>query len=279
MKTCIFILFSLLSSVFADSLYLSNNNVVKGTIISMDGNVVKIETTNGILEVDKKSIVRGEFFGDGNELSGNLVIEFQFEGSIKDSSGSGYPVKTKSIPYTTGVLNNENSAIESKGTGQYFYIENSKTISSIEEFTIAMNILPTNTSENSFLVSNWENTFENFKAEGRFSLSIYKSSLAFFVVDTNGYYHTLGATDVINLNKWNSIAIRFSAGELSIYVNGTTVAQNSIKAETLLKGEWPIYFLTAKYGKDFKKYNFNGKLDNFKMFDSILSDNELDLLY
>ena len=42
---------------------------------------------------------------------------------------------------------------------------------------------------------------------------------------------------------------------MSIYLNGQTVAENNISSETLMKGDWPIYFLTAKYGNDFKKYN------------------------
>ncbi len=279
MKTLsILILFTVGGLITADTLYLSNNNVVKGTIIGLDEKIVKIETLNGTLEVEKSKIVRGEFFGEGDELSGNLVLEFLFDGKIKDSSGSGYPVKTKSIPYVTGIHGEESSAIHSKGEGQYFYIENSKTISDIESFTIAMNFFPEDTSSTSFLVSNWENTFD-LKAEGRFSLSVYNKNLYFFVVDSSGYYHSLGAKNILNLKEWNSIAVRFSAGEMSIYVNGKTVAENTIKSDELLKGNWPLYIMTAKYGSDFKKYNSKGMLDNFKMFDSSLSDNELNLLY
>lgn len=280
MKTLsILILFFVPVLLFSDTLYLSNSNVVKGTIKSIDDDGIKIETADGLLEVSRSKIVRGEFFGDGDELSGDLVLEFLFDGKIKDSSGNSYPVKSKSIPYTLGINGDESGAIESKGNGEYFYIESSESISKIEEFTIAMNFFPEDTSSNTFLISNWENTFENYKAEGRFSLSVLNESIVFYVVDSNGYYQSLVAKDVLKLKEWNSVAISFSTGEMSIFVNGETVARNTISEDSLLKGNWPLYFLTAKYGKDFKNYNIKGKLDNFKMFDSALSDNELNLLY
>lgn len=270
-------------NLFADSIYLSNSNVIKGTIVSMDNTRVKIETPNGVLEVEKSKIVRGEFFGEGDELSGDLVFEFLINGSIKDSSGNGYKVKTKSIPYATDILNDKNGALLSKGEGEYFYIENSRTISEIDEFTIAMNFFPDDTTDQRYLLSNWHNTFKDRKAEGRFSLSVQNRTIVLFVVDSKGYYQSIAATEVLNLKEWNSIAIRFGLGEMSIYVNGDTVAKSTIPTQKLLKGEWPLYFMTAKfvYNKveNYKKYNIKGKLDKIKMFDSTLSDNELNLLY
>ncbi|MBN2618321.1 MAG: LamG domain-containing protein [Spirochaetales bacterium] len=280
MKTLYIFILSLVGVIiFSDTLYLSNGNSVKGSIVSLNDTLVKIETQNGILEVSKDKIVRGEFFGNGQEISGNTILEFLFDGKIKDSSGNAYPVKTKSIPYDTGVLNDEGGAIKSSGNGEYFYIENSKTISDIEEFTLAMYIFPEDTSENTFLISNWGNTYKDGKADGRFSLSVKNRNIAYFVVDSNGYYQSVFAQDVIELKKWNSVAIRFTKGELSIYVNGATVASNKISENSLLKGNWPLYFLTAKNGDDYKKYNFKGKLDKFMMLDSSLSDNELNLLF
>lgn len=275
----VIIVFVSFNSLFSDSLYLANNNVVKGKIVSMDDKIVRIETANGILEVEKTKIVRGEFFGEGNELSGDLILEFLLNGKIKDSSGNGYPVKTKSIPYTKGVFNDDKGALKSEGEGQYFYVENSKMLNEIDSFTVAMNFYPQDTSENRFLVSNWNNTYGNGKAEGRFSLSVLGDSLMFFVVDSKGYYQSVGAKNVINLKKWNSIAVRFNKGELSLFVNGKTVAKNSISETELLKGEWPLYFLTAKYGENFKKYNIIGYIDNIKVFNTSLSDSELNLLY
>jgi len=283
MKKIILIIFLSVGYLYSDSIYLSNGNVIKGSIIFMDKDLAKIETADGVLEIEKKRIVRGEFFGDGNELSGDLVFEFSIDGNIKDTSGSGYKIKTKSIPYTEDVLNDENGALLSKGGGEYFYIEDSKTISDIEEFTIAMSFYPIDTTEQSYLISNWQNTYKNRKAEGRFSLSILNKTVVLFVVDSNGYYQSIAASDVLKLKEWNSIAMRFGSGKMSLYVNGKTVAENTIPTQTLLKGEWPLYFMTAKYVKnrveDFKKYNIKGKLDKIRMWDSTLSDNELNLLY
>ncbi len=276
----IFLLIILLNSfIYADNLYLSNDNIVKGKILSINEEVVRIETSDGILEVNKERIVRGEFFGTGKELSGNLVFEFLCDGTIKDSSGNAFSVITKSIPYIEDKLNEKSSALLSKGDGQYFYIENSSRISEIEEFTIAMSFYPEDTSDNRFLISNWKNTYGDKKAEGRFSLSVLGTSLVFYVVDTEGYFQSISVKDRLELKKWNNLAIRFFKGTMSIYLNGQTVAENNISSETLMKGDWPIYFLTAKYGNDFKKYNIKGRIDKIKMFDSALTDNELNLLY
>lgn len=280
MKTLsILILFTLGSFLSADTLYLSNNNVVKGRILELTDSAIKIETIDGILEVERDRLVRGEFFGEGNELSGELVFEFLLDGKIKDSSGSGYPVVTKSIPYVDGVLNDEKGALESSGSGQYFYIEDSSTISDVENFTIALNFYPVDTSENKFLISNWENTFQDKTAEGRFSLSVKDKTLVFYVVDSSGYYQALVVKDTLKMKEWNTLAISFNSGEMSLYVNGETVGTNVISSEKLLKGSWPLYFMTAKYGTDFNKYNIVGKIDNIRMYNAFLSDSEINLLY
>lgn len=281
MKSVILIIIICIKStlLFCDSLYLSNNSIVKGTIISLGEDIVRIETQNGILEVDKSRIVRGEFFGTGKELSGELVFEYLLDGRIKDSSGNSYIIKSKSIPYTEGVLNDEKGALQSKGSGQYFYIEDSKKISEIDNFTISLNFYPVDTSENRFLISNWKNTFSDGKAEGRFSLSVLNKDLIFFVVDSNGYYQSVGSKDILKIKEWNSLAIRFNDGEMSLWVNGETVAKNRIKENRLLKGNWPLFFLTAKYGNDYNKYNIIGNIDNIRMYNTSLNDEELNLLY
>lgn len=271
--------FFLCQNLIADTLYLSNGNVVKGVMLSANEEIIKFETQNGILEVDKSKIIRGEFFGSGEELSGDLVFEFLFDGRIKDSSGNGHQVKTRSIPYVPGVLNDDKGAIESDGNNRYFYITNGSRVSEYDEFTIAMDFWPMDTTNNSFLISQWENTFNGGKAEGRLSLSVKNRDLMFFVVDEDGFYQSLGKKDIINLKDWNTIAVKFKEGEMSLYVNGETVASNTISKNALLKGEWPIYFLTAFAGDDFKLFNVIGKLDNIKMFDAALTDGELNILY
>lgn len=273
------ICFFLCQNTIADTLYLSNGNVVKGVMLSATDKVIKFETQNGVLEVDKSKIVRGEFFGSGEELSGDLIFEFLFDGRVKDSSGNGNQIKTRSIPYVPGMLNDAKGAIESDGNNRYFYILNGSKVSDVEEFTVAMSFWPKDTTKNSFLISQWENTFDRGKAEGRFSLSVKNRDLMFFVVDEDGYYQSLGKKDIINLKEWNTIAIKFKEGEMSLFVNGETVASNTISKTSLRKGEWPIYFLTAKAGDDLKLYNAIGKLDNVKMFDVALTDSELNLLY
>jgi hypothetical protein len=60
---CIFILLLISISIYPDSIYLSNGNLVTGEIISLTEDVIKIKTKDGILEVDKNKIVRGEFLG------------------------------------------------------------------------------------------------------------------------------------------------------------------------------------------------------------------------
>ncbi|MGL1890365.1 MAG: LamG domain-containing protein [Spirochaetaceae bacterium] len=280
MKTLsILILFLVGGLLSADTLYLSNNNVVKGKIIELSDTVVKIETSNGVLEVEKTRIVRGEFFGEGSELSGELVFEFLLDGKIKDTSGSGYPIVTKSIPYTEGVLNDEKAALESSGDGQYFYIEDSSSISEVDNFTIALNFYPVDTTKYRYLISNWENTLKGGKANGRFTLAVKGKNLVYNVVDSSGYHQALAVNDVLNLKQWNSIAMRFNSGEMSLYVNGETVGKNVIPLTTLLKGSWPLYFLTYKFGLDFTTYNIVGKIDNIKMYNAFLSDSELNLLY
>lgn len=275
----IFILSIALFSLNADSIYLSNNNVVTGTIVSMTEDIVKIDTTNGILEVKKENIVRGEFFGTGEEISGTKLLEFLLDGSIRDSSGMGYPVTTKSIPYDNGVDGENKGALKSNGDGQYFFIKEGTDLTTFDEFTIAMYFYPEDTSKNSFLVSCWNNTLKDGKANGRFSLSVMKTSLAFYIVDAQGYYQSVSIKDKLKLMEWNAIAIRYKEGEMSIYINGETAVSNKVPREGLLEGDWPIYFMTAKYRDDYKYYNLKGKLDKITMWDSSLSDKELNLLY
>lgn len=284
MKKIILIIFLASEFLFGDMVHLSNGNVIKGTIIDLNEDGIRIETGDGVLEVTRDKIVSGEFFGSGQEVEGNLVFEFLIDGNIKDTSGSGYKIKTKSIPYTEDRLSDPKGALLSKGEGEFFYIEDSSTISQVEEFTLGMDFYPEDTTSNCFLISNWENTYKDRKAEGRFSLSVLNRTVVFFVVDSNGYYQSIAASNVLNIKEWNSLAIRFGEKKMSIYVNGKTVAEQTISTEKLYKGSWPLYFMTAKYVgssgvTDFRKYNIIGRLDRIRMWDSSLTDSELNLLY
>lgn len=284
MKRIFLILFTPLNLLFSDTLYISNGNIINGTIKSLDESSVKIETPDGILEVDKSKIVKGEFSGEGEDYLEDTLFFFQINGDIKDISDNKMPVKVQSIPYTEDRENIKSSALLSKGTGQYFYIEDSSFLNSVVEFTLAMDFYPEDTSKQTFLVSNWYSTYKNGKAVGRFSLSVLNRDVVFFIVDGNGNYQSIVAGKSLELKSWNKLAVRYNRGEVSIFVNGETVAESSFTNNKLFLGDWPIYFMTSKYafkdGKtDMSMFNIKGKLDKIRMLGFSLSDNELNSLF
>jgi hypothetical protein len=121
-----------------------------------------------------------------------------------------------------------------------------------------MFLYPQDTSRNTFLFSQWDSTYSDGKAKGRMSLSIQNRNLMFFIVDSEGNYHGVGASDCLNLRAWNVVAVTYLKGEMTIYTNGETRVRKTLSNKGLLKGEWPLYFLTANDSLKNDKYNIVG---------------------
>jgi hypothetical protein len=135
---------------------------------------------------------------------------------------------------------------------------------------------------NDFSVSLWFNTA---------SLSVnqyfyYFSHYGVFI-DTNGYINYYGNsnlqyTTAVSLNTWyNVVFVKSSTAGKKIYLNGVEVATDTDTGN--LPASFPTYSRSLIGGGIYNASTdwrfFNGKLDQFRIFDKVLSSGEINSLY
>lgn len=242
----------------------------------MDEEALKLKTENGILEIQKEDVVSGEFTGSGSRLFTDLLGEFLFEGSVKDSSGNNLEVVTKSILYTENEEGTASSALFSKGEGNYFYIKGESLPSSPKEFTISFRLWPVRENTTKYLVSQWKST-RGKKAEGRVAICYKDEAITFYIVDEKGNYQSLWVKDLLKADEWNNLAFTYKEGYMKIFHNGEVKGEHKISGTGLYSGEFPLYILTAAppEGKGFSYYNPRCRLDDFRIFSKALREEDV----
>ncbi|MCK4542811.1 MAG: LamG domain-containing protein [Spirochaetales bacterium] len=271
----------LLSPLSADEVELMNGDLVTGKIISMDEQIIRLRTSFGVVEVERRRVKTG-FFGPYNELpQEGLIAYFPFNGGLNDFSGQNRELfNSGTVIFSDGVDSSEESAFESNGTGQYLYLEESEELNTLNSFTLCFWIYREDRAGTHYMVSKWENSSED-RAEGKFALSYRNQDITFYIVDKTGYYHSLRARDVLLDERWNHVAASFEGGTLRLYVNGESVAEEKIPEIELYVDSSPLVLLSAKSSTDdpWGYYNVTGRIDNFRLYNRGLSDKEIEIIY
>lgn len=289
----------------ADQLELINGDRLSGSILSLSETAVRIKTSYGTVDVPRADILRGSF-GETASSEGEtsvieavstvsqqedpalslemprkgLVFEFLFHGNLKDTSGNGYKLTPQGqILFTGGFDGQAGAAVLSDGTGTYLALAGNPALDDLESFTFSCWIFIQGEAGSQYLVSKWENT-SGQSAKGKFALSYAQGQLSFYIVDKSGTYHGLKLKGELGLKTWHHIAASFGQGKLALYLDAKLLGSRQVGATGLFTSPAPLYLLTAKSftADTWAFYNLSGRMDNARLYDRILGDEELQLL-
>jgi hypothetical protein len=197
-----------------------------------------------------------------------LVSYWPFNGNANDESGNGHNAIEITATLTTDRFGNPNSAYAFDGSlGSYIMVPDHDSLDPLNDYTFTFWINP-----------------ESYASIGGQILNKYRA----FVNDEGGWAAQLDPThlgispsfwslSVIQLNTWTFGAIVFkkSTNTCSIYLNGAldTSGTNTAVIRNNVRNLYIGIHEGVSYG------NFDGKIDDIRMYNRALSESEVNILF
>ena len=194
-----------------------------------------------------------------DNLSKGLVAYYPFNGNSNDVSGNLRNLSTVNATLTLGKDGSIDSAYEF-GSNKYLKLKNTTT---------------TTIKSLSFWVYHTNNT------QGQM-LWYVDNSRELYVPNGNKYRFSFPCKDVQNignvstpsLNEWHSVILNLVNNKFKLYINGTL--QNTVDCNQFLELDNEIFYIGSKLGFQLP---FQGKIDEFRIYDRALTSSEISLLY
>ncbi|MEX2605439.1 MAG: LamG-like jellyroll fold domain-containing protein [Gracilimonas sp.] len=201
--------------------------------------------------------------------SGNLVLFLPFNGDAVDESGNDNAVTVSGAALTTDRFNAAQNAYKFDGVNDYMRVTNDETlnISNAISLNFWMNV-STFYEREQYPIShgNWEN---------RWKISISDNKIR-WTINTSEGITDLDSETNIKANQWYNITAYYSGADLELYINGKLDAfkywGGSINAS-------PVDLTIGQVLPGNNEYNFNGKIDEIRLYDYPLSLQEISDFY
>jgi hypothetical protein len=272
--------FACLEAAFSDTIELENGDRITGKITQMTEDTVTVKTDYGIFAIKRKFIAKGLFDIQGTIPRLGLALELLFSGNLIDTSSNGYKVMNNGLTFTQGRDGSSASAIASDGSGQIANIIKAPALDGLQAFSIAVWFNTKNVTKSQYIVSKWSST-SGSEAEGKFAV-LYKSGMVTcYVVDQAGTYYTIKCEETAEPAKWNHLVFTCGKTALVLYLNGKKAGEIKYEGSGLKNDDSPLFIMSAKAANDPKMafYNFEGSLDNLRIYTRELSEKEAFSLY
>jgi hypothetical protein len=199
-----------------------------------------------------------------------LGAHFPFEGSLNDASGNNVALaQTGTVMYVPGSVGSNaiylaNEANVSGGTVSSNYILGSYTFPSV--FSVSQWVLCSKFNSNIVQVFFYTNTSAVTNSIG---LYISNSTIQASFWNTN---NTGTGSIVPVINTWYHVVFTYNNGSLTLYVNG--VQNGSTISSTIVQNGFALGYISSP-----TTYAFAGYIDDFRIYNRILTAAEITTLY
>lgn len=247
-------------------------NVIPGIIVPITLNLSP--TTGGI-------VISIEW-EDQKNISDYLLCHFPFEDNILDMSSSQNNNAFFNGSFTKGIIN---EAINLNGINEYLSIPHIEQYHS-EEKTIMFWMYKSNDSIRDTPGLNdveglvFKSYDTGFDRDFSFGISNNKPPFDIYVVTGNGNNNKLleaRSKNKIYPNKWYHVTGMIDKESIKLFINGELVGVTPFEGK-INKNDAPIIIGKAS-AKEFPTRYFNGKIDDFRIYNKTLSEEEYYYLY
>lgn len=202
--------------------------------------------------------------------SGKIVAYYPFNGNADDESGNGNNGVVYGATLTADRFGNSNSAYNFNGTSDFISIP-ALFNTPPAEFSISVFVQPTSFS------GNYSQNMIYFSGDGgEVELFIGQTSVEFLVLLTNGTWYEVSSP--ITLSVWHHIAVTFQQGnEIELFLDGALVNTTTVPNLALQNPGSGFQSSIGSYART--KFFFQGNLDDIRIFNYVLSSNEVQNYY
>jgi Concanavalin A-like lectin/glucanases superfamily len=255
-------------------------------------NILLLTFLLGACSVDDKepNIIKPYFIGDtkitppttpppsnGSNTGSGLIAYYPFNGNANDASGNNNHGIVDGAK-----LSNDRFVVANKAyrfsDGNEIVVRNSNSLNLPNAFTFNLwvNMLSTTgRNGNNAITTNSEQCIFTKNCDGgHLRCAIYPQSNGTFLLETyanNGFQTTIP----FQLNQWKMISIIYDGTTLKHFVNGNLIASKSITLNLGLTNNSDL--VIGNMGCF--TYYFNGLIDDFRVYNRALSDNEIQTLF
>ena len=212
-------------------------------------------------------------------FANGLVAYYSFNGDANDESGNGNDGILYGVTGINDRFGNENQAFRFDGNGNYIQINDSESLRP-SYITISAWLYPV---ERKLMVFLGKSVFSSSQNE-QYQCGIYENGFLTCGIKRNsnctpgqGWYGVTDSKPML-LNKWSHIAVTWDGLTLKMYVNGVLADTNiTIPAggiDNCIGGELRI----GEWWQG-DPHPFHGNMDNFRIYDRALTDDEIHSLY
>lgn len=201
--------------------------------------------------------------------TGNLIAYLPFSGTVSDESSNQNPVTISGAAFSTDRFAVSSSALVFDGINDNVRITNSSILNFPQAISVNFWILIRKFYDREqYPIShgNWEK---------RWKVSISNQKIRWTVNTTNGIVD-LDSENNVELNKWYNITALYSGTDLELYIDG------KLDAFSNWGGNLNTSNVDLTLGQSVpgdNNYNFNGKLDEIRIYDYALPLSEIEKFY
>ena len=194
-------------------------------------------------------------------ISRDLVAHYPFNGNPNDTSGNNHHGTNNGATLTTDRFGETESAYDFDGTDDYMDLGN---WFNFNDFTISLWI------NRDAIGTDWRVILDNNHSTVNWTIQSYQNSNDFVF----GVFDGGGVNFTIDLNTWKHIVCAKNGTSMTTYVDG--VLQNEALGPEIVNYVNPNLFI-SKWGSGGR--NFNGKIDDIRMYSRGLSAAEVQMLF
>jgi len=209
----------------------------------------------------------GSLYTTNREL--DLDVDGYTSGTVSDLSGNSYTA-TLNGNTTYGTDSNGGGYFDFDGTGDYLSVDQTIGSSFSGDFTLEFIIEPHETGNFTYVYAK-QNASTNGLLIGNFGGS--NSDIEVYRYNTSGSAAINGqfTSTGITADEWQHIAIVFTATTAKLYRNGSQVSSTL----TGSAATYPADFTEFYIGGNFSSYDLNGRVGDFRIHSSALSDSQV----
>lgn len=219
------------------------------------------------------------------DLKRGLIAYYPFNGNANDESGNNKNgVLVNGTSFSTDAKNTENKAASFDGGDDYIRISDQSSYFARDKMTFALqfNLRSVNVRSSLFSKSGW-----NTPSAVSYGVGISQDNqpvLEFSVADptdcsTIWLYNTYSATrstTPLQSNRWMHLAVVYNYGLEIIYINGQYNSARVSNYSSLKRCDVADLKIGAWWKDDI--VSIEGKIDEFRIYDRVLAENEIEKL-
>jgi len=259
--------------------------VISRDSITIGGKIIETTQSIGLSKQVAVNPLANTFIEEPVFNDTSLIAHYKFDGNLNDSSGNGNDIVdiTGTIDYHSDIKTTGQSSLIQ--TNEYIQISALSALTALWSgaFSISFWVYPVQTIT-SYMIGGWDHSVVSGASRGGWHLTVDASNKLGWNALTNDSFQTVITSDVdLYINNWYHIVISTSGTTYNMVINDVskTVTTTALSTpHTSMTNRILSIGNANRWGDSTFDYDdFGGYFDDFRIYNRVLTQNEITSLY